>query len=460
MKPKHIIILTVILVLLAAGVVFKQFQKPPELATEEFTPLDLSFDPAQVAKIELTKGKEEKAVELAKENDVWKAVNFFGVRAETSKIDEFLKALREAKGELRAKDKSLFKDFGLGEEQAFRLAFSDSQGKSILTLFLGSKKPSYDSCFVRKDGSDLVYLSDGNFFGKLGLYGDPANESPKKDFWASLSLIHFKTDEISRIEARRFPGDKELLAAGVLRETDPNDPAKKKWKYVRPEVPFGLDAEKIKQFLNSIPNWKANKVLDPKAQDYGFVKPRWQMKLGIETGGEVVLTAGNEDSSTKASFIQVSNAPVVFELPSYYFTNFDIDDSKFFIDNPLAVDPDKTEKLVVHADTKDFNLSPKQKKWESLTSYLNDLKTFSVSRLIFDPQDQKKVSSSGRWWIEIQKEAQTSVILDVGNILSESNKEYAARKRDSTQAFAINESIFKKLFDNLDRLAEPKPESK
>ena len=144
-------------------------------------------------------------------------------------------------------------------------------------------------------------------------------------------------------------------------------------------------------------------MADPAAKDYGFDRPRWQMKLGLEGNQELVIKAGDEDPETKAIYMQVTGEPVVFQLPSYNYQNIDIDDSKFFIDNPLEINPEKIEKLSLHTDTKNLQFNPKEKKWDSLTNYLNDLKTLSVVGLLFESAEQKKSEASNRFWIEIQK---------------------------------------------------------
>jgi hypothetical protein len=105
----------------------------------------------------------------------------------------------------------------------------------------------------------------------------------------------------------------------------------------------------------------------------------------------------------------------------------DRDESKFFVDNPFDINPDKVELLKIHKGEKEWSFNPKQKKWESLTTYLNDLKNFTVTRLLFNAPEKKKATPLQ--WIEIQKEGASSTILEVGDIVSEKNKEYAANLR-------------------------------
>lgn len=461
MKKSQIIILASILGVLIGVVIIQQLKQPAEVTTEEYSPLTLQFDSSKVHRMEIWKGSKGKLVELAQTPQGWRVINFFNTRADQEKINQLMKQIQDLKGELRATDPSLFSDFAIQEDQAYRLILMDQNNEAVLDLLLGGKKPNiYDSVFIRKNGSNSVHLGKTDFFGYLGLWGDPEKESPKPDFWAHLSFVSSKADSINGFEAKRWEEGKELVTASVLRTIDSADSTKRKWKYNRPEVPFALDAEKLRQFLNGVPNWKATKAIDPKEKDFGFDKPRKLITLVLDSGEnpKVLMTVGAQNPDSKGHYVQVAGEPVVFEISDYYLRNFDVDDSRFFVDNPLIVDPNKTERLVIHGPEKDLVFNPNQRKWDSLTGYLNGLKTFTVSRLLFDPKEKNKVKSPGRFWLEIKKEGEaSSVIVDIGEELTfNNNKEYAARKRDGSQSFAISESVFKKLFDNLDRLAEPK----
>ena len=465
--------------MLVAGVVLKQTQKPEELATEEYVPLDLSFDAAAVQKIDISKPKaatagagkkEEEYVELVKKNDIWKVSGLFNARADEDKIEKFLKELREAKGELRAKDKALFPDFGIGDNEAYRIVLTGGANAGeagrlpLLDLRIGTKKADYRSLFVRKEGSDPIYVTDANLFGEMGLYGDPKTESLNQDYWPSTSLVEVDSDKVTKLETRRFKDGEEVLTTSVIKEAfgarssssgegPGTEGVQKKWKYTREDRPFAIDAEKIKNHLDSLKTWRAQKVLNPKEKDYGLAKPAWRMNILMEDGKEIAVSAGGADEDTKAYDMQVSGEPVVFQLTYYYFENMDVDDSRFFVDNPLGVDPDKTTKLVIRAHKKPMEFNPKQKPREALTQYLNDLKNFRVEKLLFEGA---KIKSPAPYSLEVQTEGAQPQVLDFGEMVSQELKLYPGVKRGVLQPFAIAESDFKKYFDALDRLAEPK----
>ena len=462
MKPKQILFLALLLAILAGVFLYRHFQKVSEHAPEEFVNLSLNFDAGKVGKIQIGKGggseKNLLLFTLVKNEagQEWRIPDFYNARVDKSKVDQLFKSLQELKGELRANDPALFSDFKISDNDALRILFFDKDWKNQLTLFIGGKQPSPGSIFVRRGDSNQIYVTDSNLLHAIGINGDPADEKPTMDFWAALNLTHFEPGDVDHLEARRFKDGREIVTVGVVRVPNASDSTKKMWKYSREGVPFAVDAAKINQFLETLQTWRGSKALDPKAKDYGFAKPFWQMKIGLGTNPEIVITATPQDTATAAHFVQVSGESVVFEFPDYLFQNMDIDDSKFFVDNPLGVNPETTEKLIIHAGDKELDLNPREKKKDELTNYLNDLKGLTVTRLLFDPADTKMIKSSNRSWLEIHMAGKNPLVLEVGQLLADTNRAYAAHRKDNTQSFAIPEATYKKLFENLERLSDPK----
>lgn len=451
MKLKHLVIFAILLAILVVAVVFKTHQKPAELTTEEYAPLNLSFDSAKVSRIEIGKETNPKIVEIVKNNaGEWVLPTFFGARAEEKKIQELFKTFPEAKGELRAKDKALFPDFGLTEDKAYRIAFLDASAKPVFTLLVGPKITQYASAFVRKADSDQIFYVGADIFGKLGIYEDPEKATPGNEYWASGVVAAPKADLIDSLEIQRTSGAKQVSVAHVRRETDPNDLSRKWWKFMSAGAPFSPDAAKIKQFFKVFETSPASKALDPKAKDYGFSSPRWQMKIHQDNGQEIVITAGAEDPATQGTYLQVTGEPVVFLLPKYYFTNLDVDNSKFFADNPLSVDAEKVEKILIRTPSREVTLSPKTEKREAVTKFMEALKGFKVSKMVMEPGAKPKF---GAYWIEIQNEGDgKSLVLDVEESKLKEKTLYTAQLRGVDAPFEITESTFKGLFGNLESL--------
>ena len=455
MKTKQVWSLGVILAVLLAGVVVRQMQKPAELATEEFTSLDLSFQQDKVQKIDISKPRnasEEQYSSLSKDAEGWKSASMNGARADQGKIEELLKALDGIKGELRGRGKKLFADFGIDDDHAYVIALADAAGKNILKVYIGNKITPQQSIFIRREGSDSVYISDAGLFNQIGINGDPASANLANDFWAATDMVHFESAKINRLEIKRKVNGREVSAASVKKENGV-------WKFTRAELPFPADETKVKQYLDGIKTWRAQRAVKAEAgKDFGFDKNEWQLTLGVEGGNELTLTAGNAAPEGNGHYFKSSSEPVFFQLGNYYYENLDADDSQFFPDNFLKVDPDKTQKLIIYSQKRSWEFSPADKKWEELTKYLEELKTFRFERILFDDNAAKSVSKPVNW-IEIQKTDETvPEVIEAGGAALGGSKEYAVRMKQAPGiVFSISESNFKKLFENLDRLAEPDP---
>ncbi len=447
MKPKQVLILALLCVALIIGIILKQSHKVPELSTQEYAPLDLSFDSVKAAKLEILNGKNEKLVELAKIDSGWQVVNFNHARSDQQKIDQLFNSIRSTKGELRAKDKALFSDFGISDEQAYSVVVSDSAGAVLLNVKLGTKRPG-SAVFLRQTNSDVVYYVATDLFSQIGLNDDPAKTPPKSDYWVSVSIVNFQTDDVKHLEATRFENGQAIKTAQVSRQTDPNDLSKKTWQFERKDLPFPLDSEKIKTFLNSIKMFPALKPLDPKAQNYGFDKPVWSLKLVLEDGKEIILTAGSVNAENQARYVSVSTEPVAFELADYYFKTLDIDDSKFFVNNPLGIEPEKTTKLGLQAGPKKADIDVNGKPSDVVKSYLSNLQTISVGRLLWNEKEAKKLNGANVQTLTLQKDSGQAQTLKVGEIVSEQPKEYAARLSSGTAPFTISQAVFEAIFQN------------
>lgn len=458
MNKKHLFVLILILVVLGVLVTLKQSHRPAELRQEEYAPLDLSFDPASVAKIILSKKDEASKVEIRKEKELWILPGFFNARANRDKIDTFFKEIREAKGEQRAQSKSVFKDFGITDEEALSVVLANAAGTEVLSFQIGAKRGDYGSVFVRRKNSEAVFLAQANLLSSAGIYGDLKTDNPKKEFWAALNFVSTDLAGALSLKITKIQNGKEIITVN-LKRTAPGG----SWQsLLSGAVPAGgasfpLNGDKIKVFLEGAKTWSAQEVLDPKAQDYGFAKPVWVLEAGLDGGASVKVTVSHPKEGPDY-FAEVTGEPVVFKLPEYQVKAMETDESRFFTDDFFGVEVDKIEKLTLRADKKEMNFQPKLKKWDALVNYLNEFKNFHIEHLLFDPAEAKKAAAV-RASIEIQRAGEGVKVLEIGEPLAPDNKEYAAQVRGTGQPFAIKEATYKQLFENLDRLKEPEPVS-
>ncbi len=449
MNKKHLFLLTLILAVLGVLVTIKQSRPPAELTREEYTSLDLSFDAANVSQITISKMGTPGA-ELRKEQGKWVLPQFFGARANGDKVDTLLKEIREANGEARGRSKDVFKDFGIEDGEALNIKLASAAGAEILSFLVGTKKADGGNVFVRKKNAENVYLSQSNLLSAAGIYGDLKTENPQNDFWASTDFLQVDSGKVLSLKVARSAGGREETPIHIKR-ADLNAP----WQPAAGTGVFPLSADKVKAYFENAKSWSAEKALDPKAQDYGFSKPFWVLEAGLDGGGVFKVTVSHPKEGPDY-FAEVTGEPVVFKIPEYLIKNMNNDESLFFQENPFEADAGQIEKLIIRSGKTEHRFAPKQKTWEALTNYINDLKNFHVNRLLLDPAEAKK--ASGQNQLEVHKTGQPVRILEAGELIASGDtKEYAAQLRGVNPAFTIREDSYKQLFENLDRLKEPEP---
>lgn len=450
MKSKHIIILALILAFLSAGIVIRKMQHRPELATHEFVPLEMNFDSEQVSRISILKPavgvQKEGRIELIKDNGVWKVTGTWGVRADQEKVESFLREIQKTKGEMRSRSKETHRDFRITKDSGTHVKLANASGKELLSFLVGATKSGYGGLFVRKENSDAVYLTEADYYGQMGLYGDPEAESLEEGYWALRKYAFFDPGDVEKIEIRKFN-------KGVQSSVLALDKTESGWKYEDQNLPFPPDAEKVNLYLNIIKNNPADKVVDPKARDYGFQKPRARIVLLLRSGPPKEFTVGDADSAAENAFyLQSSGEAAVFLVSRYVLENITVDAAWFVSDNPLGADNTKLEKITVHADKYEKTFQPLLKKWPTLETYMESLKTFKMEK----PAGGK--TRFGKYWIAVQKTGETQpLIIDVAEspVTADGKTFHSAQRRGNPYVFSITAELFAKLFENPSRLDEP-----
>lgn len=456
MKTKQVFTLGLIFLVLIVGVILKEMQKPAELATQEYVPLDLSFDVEKVGKVDvsrlLNKEKDEEAyVELVKKDEGWRVKTFYDARADEAKITGFLETIKSAKGEMRAQSKEVLGDFGITEDEAFKILLLDAGGKELLSLRVGTLKNRGRSIFVRRAGENKVFMTDADIFGKMGIFGKPEESDLGTDYWVDLRLVQFDTAKAKKIEIKSFEDGGEILKSEVVKDAG-------KWSYVREGLPFEIDGTKVEQHLNSLQGWRAQKVLEPETEDLGFDSPQWQMKIAFDGEEDILIKAGNINEDAKAYYIQVSSEPAPFQLTHFYFENMNIDDSRFFKNNMLGADAAKLEKLTIATKTNTYEFSPAEKTWQELTDYINQLANFRPQALIFKDENKAHVKSPSTQFIELKKkDIETPLIVDIGEKVNEESREHAVTVRGNDYPFILKESDISKFFEGFDKIKNAEP---
>lgn len=443
MNKKNLIVLGIVLGVLILGVIFQKVHKAPEYAQPAYTPLEANFKSEEISKVMISKGKEA-SIELVKTENVWRIPSLFNVRADESKIEDLFQILKKSEGDVRAPDDSLDADFGISSDKAFQILLFSSDNKEVAGFALGTVRSEYGEVFIRKSGEKPVYSVSQDIFQSLGIYGEPEEKKLEPGFWASQNPFANKMFPTQKFELHKMVSGQPVLWAGVDRiETAVAEKTESSWKFIRGNNPFDIDQEKVALFLKELSGWGAQKVVSP---DHAVKNPDWTFSLTLTDGKALQAWAKADEKDADVYYFKTSIEDTVYQVSRFKLENILIDDSHFYVSNPLRMD-ESINQIVIHAKNETISLRPKEQKTEEIITYINNLKTLAVEKLLLEDSQKELVKPGGDYWIRIEKDKADPYTLDFGSVLPGDSKEYAARMRTETVAFAVQESFFKNLFD-------------
>jgi len=343
MKPKQIIILSIILGALVCGLLLKswvRFAGENAGAVRNERVALAQFDPSRLERILISRGGRSPGVELAKENGVWKVKSLWDAKADPVRVEKLIQKLRSLEGELRGSGKQLFADFGIQDADAFSIKLLGVANTPLLDLRLGTKQAGENGYFIRKAADENVYLTDVNMAELLGIYAAFNEATPASPFWADLSLLNLDPEKVTKITVYLLKGEEKTMITGLERETDPKDPLKTSWKFLRKDMSSLPDPDKVLKFIATMKSVPAEKIVDPGGKGYGLEKPVWQLAVA-EGGKKILLNAGPKDEKGELFYVKRSEDPTVFGLKASFFTDLNVDDTHFIKDIPPAAEPGK-----------------------------------------------------------------------------------------------------------------------
>jgi hypothetical protein len=331
MKPKQIIILSAILGVLALGILLKTWVRSSgdNAGTAQGDRVALAeFNTEKLERILISRGSQVPAVELARENGVWKVKSLWNAKANPVKVEKLIQTLGSLTGELRGSGKKLYKDFGIEDADAFSIRLTGTGDTSLADLRLGTKQAGENGYFIRKAAGEEVYLVDVNIAELLGIYTTLSKATPASLFWADLSLFNLDPEKVRKITVYLLKGEEKTMVMGLGREADPKDPLKSTWKFLRKDMTSPIDADKVLKFIAVMNSVRADKVMDPGGKEYGLEKPVWQLAV-TEENKKTLLNAGPKDEKGGIIYVKRSGDPTIFDLQASFFDDLNVDDTHF-----------------------------------------------------------------------------------------------------------------------------------
>lgn len=449
MKPRHLFILGIILGLLVLGVFVKKIQRPPELATEEFTPLAFHVAVDKVSEVALRKGAGEEIV-LFREGEGWRVKNLWNAPADSKKIHELLEEIRGAKGELRANDADLLGDFGLKDNEAFHLRITEEEtgAASPLALSVGRKRPDPVSCFVVRKGSTRIYATEARILNRIGIFGALQTAELKADYWADLKILNVKPEVVEEFELRRIENGEEIKTLHFKRKK--SEAGQTAWVYEGDEFPFAFDETKVEQFLSGASQVSALRVAEP-GQDYGFEsRPFLGIRFSLRDAAPVFLTfVKMTEDGIESYYLKSSASPVIFQISNSTLDQLDEDGRRLIRTNPLGMDRGVPVTLGIRAHAGERSFSLREGAGEEELSYYQALKDFPVIKILYGQARQDALGSPRNFTLTLTNEKQDEpLVLEFSGIPSGENEDYTAFRKGSDIPFVVSSRTFRQFFEN------------
>lgn len=272
----------------------------------------LGFDPEAVTQVALVYPDRE--LHLARDDDGWKITEPVEARADTTTVDNLVKAVDQAEvsrtlDDLQA-DLALY---GLNKPAVtVRLTLKD--GTQLPLISIGKDTPVGHSVYVQREGEDTILLTPQAF--RLGM------TKQSKDL-RDKTVLAFQKDRVSQIEVHR-PATAEVSV--VLRKTDDG------WTLDQPIPGQRVDEASVNAFLSSLSGMRAQDFIEQpllELKEFGLDPPRLSVGLtlaengqGAQSSSALRLLVGSEKPTaqgTKQRHVKREDAEVLYLVGDWTF---------------------------------------------------------------------------------------------------------------------------------------------
>ena len=355
MKPKSLVPLVIILAVLAGLVVWKKSSVPETTIEQQVglvTLLPDGIGKNDIAKLDLYAGvAPDKKLTLAYDSagDKWLLPSHFNSAVKKDTIDKYLDSIVKIKGEPRATaaTESELELYNLSDAKAFHVQGYKKDSEEPYFHLLVGKSPGYNSVFIRKAGSNEVFVEETNLRQQAGIYSDESRPGPmgpetkepvpEPGMWLDKTIVKMDIEKMNKV-ALTLP-DKSLVferhekpqpappapEPGTEGATPPApaEPAKPEYEWTvasgGPGVPMKDNGPKsMTQKLSFL---EASDVVDPaKKAEWGLEPPAYVAVVSCEGQPDVRLEGGRPDPNGDG-YVTVAGSPggAVYKMSKFIF---------------------------------------------------------------------------------------------------------------------------------------------
>jgi len=112
-------------------------------------------------------------------------------------VKQLLDDLAGLKGELRSSDEKVLPDYEIDETKGLHVVAATTGGTELFHFVAGKQAPA-GGAFVRKEGSNDVFVTRASLRSSFGVWGDPPRvPDPKR--WINLEIQRVERDDVDRV---------------------------------------------------------------------------------------------------------------------------------------------------------------------------------------------------------------------------------------------------------------------
>ena len=389
MKPKQLVPLAIVLVVLGALVLFKQAGQEQVSLTEQVQLTSLlpdDLDREKIAKIEIhAGGKADDALVLARDasGDAWVVASHFDAPVKPDKIGEFLDTLTALQGEYRASASGdALTAYDLEDETGFHVkGFAEGSEEPLFHLVTG-KAPSYGNAFARVAGGEDIFVIDVNLRREAGIYTVVLSDTPEPNIWLDKQVLDLEQDKITHI-ALSYP-DKELAFEYRLVEqpeeepqdedseedsedTPPQPPVEEyAWVVTSGGTGEELNATALTNLTRRLANLSASDIVDPgNTAEWALDAPDHIFRLRVEgRDDEIVLELGRPEED-RYGYLRLPDAKknMVYKISGYDVEQIFAEGGTYFELPGILVDEEDVDRIEYSSDEGVVVLSNEEDTW-------------------------------------------------------------------------------------------------
>jgi hypothetical protein len=308
LKNKNILILAAVLVvLLGISLVQKAGYKNSTTQSSTAPLVEETFTADQLDRITLGQGADAEAVVLLAGPTGWVVTTSWDAAASSQRIDALLRSLGGLSGEYRSDNEDVLADYGLADDKAVKIRAYDKEGALKIAVDVGGTPVGSSGNFVKKPGSNAVYISGVNLRSQLGIYDEDGQ--PGNKHFLDLQAVQEDRLEVDRIilddggqvlemekdfaPPKPAPGQTEAQADSAAVVNGP-DRTTWEWEMTAPRAQ-ALVKTKADQVLSSVVAIRAVDVEDPAGDmaSYGLDAVLRTATLMRQDGTQTVLEFGS-----------------------------------------------------------------------------------------------------------------------------------------------------------------------